>query len=412
MAADYIRDQFLAMGYPSADITFEVLPGGAGKNVYVTKTGTTYPNVFLEFSGHYDSVAGSPGGADNASGSTAVIELARVLKDYPSRYSMRFILWAAEEFSTQRNAAFYGSNFHVQQALLRGEQIKAGLVMDHIGWPNPGDPTGYFNEVSYAGDESNRIADLFNTVRAEYGLVLGFGKDQAIQNSDEKSYWAYGQVAVSSGGGWLFYRPNYHVCADTVSNIDFANVQRVAQQNLAVGLKLDAEPNGSTGTATTLVSSPNPSLLGQSVALTAMVTATAGAPTGTVTFRDGSATLGTASLSASGVATLATSLLAGGAHSLTASYGGDASHAGSSSMPLVHTVNQTSGTGPAISALAPPSAVVGDPGFTLAVTGTNFVTGSTVRWNKRTVCHDRGVGHADDGDLSPRRYRDSRLPRR
>ena len=46
MAADYIRDQFLTMGYPSSAITFEILPGGAGKNVYVTKTGTTHPNVF------------------------------------------------------------------------------------------------------------------------------------------------------------------------------------------------------------------------------------------------------------------------------------------------------------------------------------------------------------------------------
>ena len=128
MAADYIRSQFLSMGYPESSITLEVLPGGAGKNVYVTKTGTTYPNVFIEFSGHYDSVDGSPGGSDNASGSTAVIELARVLRNYPSRYSMRFILWAAEEFSPQRNAAFYGSNVHVQQALVRGEQIKAGTL--------------------------------------------------------------------------------------------------------------------------------------------------------------------------------------------------------------------------------------------------------------------------------------------
>jgi Zn-dependent M28 family amino/carboxypeptidase len=75
--------------------------------------------------------------------SSSVIELARVLKDYPNRYSMRFILWAAEEYSNQRSAAFYGSSYHVQQALARGEQIKAGLVMDHIGWPYPGDPTGY-----------------------------------------------------------------------------------------------------------------------------------------------------------------------------------------------------------------------------------------------------------------------------
>jgi len=250
MAADYVKGRFEEIGYSPAAITMEALPGGAGHNVYVTKVGSTYPNVYIEFSGHLDTVAGSPGGADNASGSSAVIELARVLKDYPNRYSMRFILWAAEEYSVQRNAAYYGSTYHVQQSLARGEQIKAGLVMDHIGWPYPSDPTGYMNEVSYNNAESERIADLFNQVRTEYGIIIGFGKDQAIQNSDEHSYWNFGQPAVSSGGGWLYYHPHYHNCGDTVANINFTNVLRTAQQNLAVGLKLDAEPFGATGTPT------------------------------------------------------------------------------------------------------------------------------------------------------------------
>ena len=241
MAGDYIKGRFEAMGYPSSAITMEQLPGNAGYNVYVTKVGATYPNVYLEFSGHYDSAPGTPGGADNASGSSAVIELARVLKDYPNRYSMRFILWAAEEYSVQRGVAYYGSAYHVQQALNRGEQIKAGLVMDHIGWPYPSDPTGYMNEVSHNGAESERIADMFNQVRSDYDIAIGFGKDWAIQNSDEHSYWDAGLTAVSSGGGWLYYRPNYHLCGDTVSNINFANVLRTAQQNLAVGLLLDAE---------------------------------------------------------------------------------------------------------------------------------------------------------------------------
>ncbi|MCQ3976704.1 MAG: hypothetical protein DPW09_25020 [Anaerolineae bacterium] len=250
MAAAYIRGRFEAMGYPPGSITMEEVPNGAGHNVYVTKVGSVYPNTYIEFSGHYDTVPGSPGGNDNASGSTAVIELARVLKDYPNRYSMRFILWAAEEFSSQRGTAFYGSTYHLFQALERGEQIKAGLVMDHIGWPYPSDPTGYFNEVSYIDAESERIADMFNQVRTDYGITIGFGKDGGVQNSDEHSYWNFGQTAVSSGGGWLFYRPNYHICGDTVSNINFTNVLRVAQQNLAVGLKLDAEVIGATSTPT------------------------------------------------------------------------------------------------------------------------------------------------------------------
>ncbi|MBE7551495.1 MAG: M28 family peptidase [Anaerolineales bacterium] len=64
------------MGYSPASITMEELPGGAGHNVYVTKVGSTYPNVYIEFSAHMDTVTSSPGGSDNASSSATVIELA------------------------------------------------------------------------------------------------------------------------------------------------------------------------------------------------------------------------------------------------------------------------------------------------------------------------------------------------
>jgi hypothetical protein len=91
-----------------------------------------------------------------------------------------------------------------------------------------------------------------------------------------------------------------------------------------------------TTTTTSLTSSVNPSLLGQSVTLTATV-APASA-TGTVTFKDGAATLGTGTL-AGGTASLSTSALTLGAHTLTAAYGGDATFSASTSAPLTQTVN-------------------------------------------------------------------------
>jgi Bacterial Ig-like domain (group 3) len=66
--------------------------------------------------------------------------------------------------------------------------------------------------------------------------------------------------------------------------------------------------------------------------------ATSGTPTGAVTFRDGTTTLGTGALSA-GKATFATATLAGGTHSLTAVYGGSVSYAGSTSPILAQTVH-------------------------------------------------------------------------
>jgi hypothetical protein len=99
------------------------------------------------------------------------------------------------------------------------------------------------------------------------------------------------------------------------------------------------------GTSTTLSAAPSPSTQGQSATLKAVVAVTApgaGAPTGTVTFKDGATTLGTGSPSTSGgvtSATYSTSGLALGPHTITASYGGDGNFTASTSAPATQYVN-------------------------------------------------------------------------
>jgi hypothetical protein len=73
----------------------------------------------------------------------------------------------------------------------------------------------------------------------------------------------------------------------------------------------------------TLMSSLNPALAQNSITFTATVASIAGSPTGTVTFLDGATPLGTGTLNSGGVATLTTSNLSAGSHSITAAYGGD-----------------------------------------------------------------------------------------
>ncbi|MFZ1918888.1 MAG: FG-GAP-like repeat-containing protein [Terriglobales bacterium] len=88
-------------------------------------------------------------------------------------------------------------------------------------------------------------------------------------------------------------------------------------------------------------SSLNPSNYGQAVTFTATVTSTApSTPTGTVTFKNGTATLGTATLNGSGIAALTKSNLPAGGLSITAAYNGDSETARSTSGPLTQTVNQ------------------------------------------------------------------------
>jgi hypothetical protein len=115
---------------------------------------------------------------------------------------------------------------------------------------------------------------------------------------------------------------------------------------------------------TALASSVNPSTYASSTTFTASVTpATA---TGTVTFADGGTTLGTGTISG-GIATYGTTTLAAGSHSITASYGGDASYNGSAATTLTQAVNKASAT-VALGSSVNPSAYGSSVTFTATVT--------------------------------------------
>lgn len=90
--------------------------------------------------------------------------------------------------------------------------------------------------------------------------------------------------------------------------------------------------------AITLTTSVNPVYVGASVNLTSTVSITGGTPTGSVTFYDGTASLGTAPLT-NGTAALTTSFATTGGHALTAVYSGDANFATVTSAPVVESVS-------------------------------------------------------------------------
>jgi hypothetical protein len=90
---------------------------------------------------------------------------------------------------------------------------------------------------------------------------------------------------------------------------------------------------------TAVTSSANPSMAGLSVSFTATVSGAGGTPTGSVTFKDGVTALGTVALDGTGHATLSTSALSGGSHSITAVYSGNGTFASSTSPVLTQTTN-------------------------------------------------------------------------
>ena len=135
------------------------------------------------------------------------------------------------------------------------------------------------------------------------------------------------------------------------------------------------------GTTTTVTSSSNPSVYGQSVTFTATVSASGFDNGGTVTFSDGGTSLGTASLS-SGQATLAATasvINTLGTHTITASYSGDTNFNGSSGSMLQMVT--TAGTTTTVTSSTNPSVYGQSVTFTATVSASGFDNGGTVTFS-------------------------------
>ena len=132
-AQNWIKRQFENYG-----LTVELTPTGAGGSMNVTayQTGLVYPNTYIMVGGHYDSTSyGStaPGADDNASGTSGVLEIARILSQYEFNYSIIYCAWSAEEIG------LVGSGTWASNAANSGMDIIGYLNLDMTGYQHPGD---------------------------------------------------------------------------------------------------------------------------------------------------------------------------------------------------------------------------------------------------------------------------------
>ena len=125
----------------------------------------------------------------------------------------------------------------------------------------------------------------------------------------------------------------------------------------------------SAASSTALIASATSVNVGTSVTFTATVTPPTGSttPTGSITYMDGSTTLGTGTLNSAGIATYTTATLTPGQHSVTAVYSGDSNNAGSTSNPVTVTVSLAQ-TSTALTASATSVNVGANVTFTATVT--------------------------------------------
>jgi len=160
-----------------------------------------------------------------------------------------------------------------------------------------------------------------------------------------------------------------------------------SQRNVTSGTDVPATCVSST----TLSSSANPSVFGQTVTIIAAVVPVppaSGTAQGSVTFKEGTTTLATMTLNGSGTAAFLTSSFSVGSHTITASYNGDGNLSPSSAAPLIQVVNRDDTTTTVVSSANP--SVFGQPvSFTATVTanppGSGVPTGTVTFFDNGTM---------------------------
>ncbi len=97
---NWLKTEYLSYGYTASQMVEDsyTYSGSTAvcKNLIVTKVGTLYPNTYVIVCGHYDSITGT-GTNDNGSGTVAILEVARLLQNIPTEYSIKFINFSGEE---------------------------------------------------------------------------------------------------------------------------------------------------------------------------------------------------------------------------------------------------------------------------------------------------------------------------
>ncbi len=186
---------------------------------------------------------------------------------------------------------------------------------------------------------------------------------------------------------------NLSVGAHSISGVFSGSASYSPSTSSSLAITVAAAP-----TSTALSATPNPAQVGNAVTLAATVSSAAGTPSGTVSFLDGPGLIGTATL-AGGQATITTSSLVVGDHSITAAYGGDATFATSASVSTIVTVT----FGPAVTstqltATPNPSTFGAAVIFTATVGSTSGTPTGTVTFFDRTTV--LGVGTVTSGQAS------------
>ena len=242
-AAAYVEGSFSRAGYRVSHHSYEVFREPC-LNLEAEIPSKTRREEVVIVGAHYDSVSGSPGANDNASGVAALLELARAWSGRETGYTLRFVAFVNEEppfFQTEE----MGSLVYARACKERGDNVVGMISMETIGYYSDAPASQHYpppfnlfypstgNFIAFVGNRGSRafLARCVGSFRShtqfpcEGAAVPGFVT--GIGWSDHWSFWQAGYPALMITDTAPFRYAHYHTAQDTHDKIDFDKTARV-----------------------------------------------------------------------------------------------------------------------------------------------------------------------------------------
>lgn len=211
---------------------------GYERNVIATINGISNPSRIMIICGHFDAVVwwdtalariNAPGADDNATGTVAALEAARIFSNYSWEPTIKFIAWATEELG------LYGSYHYARIADSLGFDIGGVVNGDMIGYMDDANLDCIIQRRDSTGlwlsDLYERAGELYVSQLMVYPTISGGG-------SDWYPFAFYGFPSVGaaerSGTQW---NPYYHDTTDKVTTLDpnlFTAITKAEVATLAI----------------------------------------------------------------------------------------------------------------------------------------------------------------------------------
>ncbi len=191
VALDMLEDWLVSFGYDNVVRDPYVFNGQTRHNIYATKIGAERPDEMYVVGAHMDSIningnqTQAPGADDDGSGTSSVLEMARVFGRARTDVSVRFILWNNEETGLNGSEAYVENHRDLQGT--PGEPRWLGMIqqdmilLDRLEEP---DADVEFQANANAGGASNILAEFVVGAMSRYGnMPAQVGDDMNFTDS-------------------------------------------------------------------------------------------------------------------------------------------------------------------------------------------------------------------------------------